>query len=311
MTGGDAERGRSPAVAAVVINWHARAVTARCLAALRALDYDNLSIVLIDNESSDFAGTDFTAGPPVIYLHSPTNLGFSGGCNLGLHHALEAGAEFVWFVNNDASPEPDSLRRLIDTAVALPDAAVLGPKILRTGTAPPRFDSIAVAVDCDSGRFNLIGHDEVDDGRYDTSRAVDAVTGCALLLRADMARRLGGFDDRYYLYLEDLDLCLRARAAGGAVAYVAAARVWHDRLPARHGRQSVDSLYYTCRNHFLLMATHGRGGPLRRAVRAVTVLVLNLAYALRTDGRQIPSRLRAVLAGARDYARGQGGPRPR
>ena len=301
--------GGCPLVVAVVLNWFARDVTRRCLAALRGLDYENLAIVLVDNECSEFSDEVFPPRPPVTYLHSPANLGFSGGCNLGLRQALDGGAEFVWFVNNDAQPEADALRHLVDAATGQPATAVFGAKVLRQGSAPARLDSIAVDVDCDSGRYRLVGHDEIDDGRYDHRGEVDAVTGCALLLRADAARRLGGFDDRYYLYLEDLDLCLRARADGDGVACVPAARVWHDRLPARRGRQSVDSLYYSCRNHFLLMATHGRGGAARRALRNAFILAVNLAYALRGDARQAPRRLRAVLEGARDYARGRSGPR--
>jgi hypothetical protein len=300
---------KDPPVVAVVLNWHARETTLACLAALRALDYDDLSIVLVDNESHDFRDHSFPSTPPVTYLHAAVNLGFSGGCNLGMRHALESGADFIWFLNNDAVPEPDSLRHLVAAAAAAPPPAVLGAKILRQSTAPARLDSIAVAVDCTSGRYQLIGHDEIDDGRYDDRREVDAVTGCALLLRADAARRLGGFDDRYYLYLEDLDLCLRARAAGLAVAFAPAARVWHDRPPARRGRQSEDSLYYTCRNHFLLMETHGRGGAARRLLRNATILALNVAYALLDDPRRVPRRLRATLAGACDYARGRRGPR--
>jgi len=296
-------------VVAVVLNWHARETTLECLAALGAVEYDDLSVVLVDNESADFRDHSFPATPPVTYLHSPVNLGFAGGCNLGLRHALERGAGFVWFLNNDARPEPDSLRRLVAAAAAAPASAVLSPKIVRHATAPPRIDSIAVDIDLASGRFRLIGHDEVDDGRYDDHHHVDAVTGCALLLRGDIAAALGGFDDRYFLYLEDLDLCLRARAAGGGVVCVPAARVHHDRLPARRGRQSEDSLYYTCRNHFLLMETHGSGGAARRVLRVATILGLNVAYALLDDPRRAPRRLRAVLAGARDYARRRFGPR--
>lgn len=304
-----AEPSPPPRVAVVVLNWHDRARTQACLAALGALDYGDVFVVLVDNDCDDFRDDAFTPPPRVVYLRSDVNLGFAGGCNLGLQRALADGAELVWFLNNDALPEPDSLRRLVDAATAA-GAAVAGPKILRHGCEPPRLDSVAVAVDLDWGRFSLLGHDQVDRGQYDGLRRVDAVTGCAMLVRADLARALGGFDERYFAYLEDIDLCLRAGARGETVLCVPAARVHHDRAAARHGRQSADSLYYTCRNHFLLLATHGRGGALRRTLRAACALALDLAYAA-LGGRPAESlgRVAATLAGARDYARGHFGAR--
>lgn len=301
-----------PRVGIVVLNWHDRRRTEACLAAIGALDYANLFVVLVDNEGDDFGGVQFAPRPQIDYVHSPVNLGFAGGCNLGLRRALDGGAEYVWFLNNDALPAPDSLRHLVAAAVRS-DAAIAGAKILRHGSEPPRLDSLAVSVDLHGGRFRLVGHDEPDRGQHDELVAVDAVTGCALLLRADSARRLGGFDERFFLYLEDVDLCLRARAAGAVVVCVPPARVHHDRAAARSGRQSDDSLYYTCRNHFLLLAVHGRGGGPRRAWRNGVILARNLAYAVLDRAgapRRIGGSVGAVLAGARDYARDQFGPRP-
>lgn len=300
-----------PRVGIVVLNWHDRRRTEACLTAIGELDYANLFVVLVDNECDDFRGAQFAARPQIDYVHSPINLGFAGGCNLGLRHALDGGADFVWFLNNDALPAPDSLAHLVAAAVRS-EAAIAGAKILLHGSEPPRLDSIAVAVNLDGGRFRLIGHDEPDRGQHDDLLAVDAVTGCALLLRADTARSLGAFDERYFLYLEDLDICLRARAAGAVVVCVPAARVHHDRAAARRGRQSDDSLYYTCRNHFLLMAVHGRGGAARRVWRSGAILARNLAYAVLDRAaapRDIGGSVGAVLAGARDYALQRFGPR--
>ncbi len=300
--------GDTPLVAVAVLNWRARETTIACLDAVRALDYSNFSVVLVDNGCEDFRQESFPATPRLLYIHSEENRGYAGGCNLALERAVEAGADFVWFLNNDALPEPDSLGILVEAATAS-RAGIVGPKILRQATTPPRLDSVAVAIDRTSGRFRLLGHNQIDTGQYDLVTRVDAVTGCAMLVRADVAAALGGFDERYYLYLEDLDLCLRTRATGDTVIAVPRARVHHDRPPARRDRQSLDSLYYTCRNHFLLMATHGRGGSLRRVLRTLTILTLSLAYALVGSSRQIPGRLRAAIAGALDYAAGRFGPR--
>ncbi len=299
---------RLPKVAVAVLNWRAPDRTAACIEALGALDYPDFAVVLVDNGCADFAERSFDRGPEIVYVRSERNLGFAGGCNLALEHANRLGAELVWFLNNDALPEPGSLTRLV-TAARRTHAAILGPKILRDATVPPRLDSAAVSIDARSGRFKLVGHDEIDRGQLDNLSQVDAVTGCAMLVNSTVANRLGGFDERYFLYLEDLDLCLRARRAGESIVAVPEARVHHAREASRHGRQSNDSLYYTCRNHFLLMEDHGRGGRVRQLIRSVSILTLNLAFALVAASAAGPGPLVAVLSGAADYRKRRFGPR--
>ncbi len=287
----------APRVTAVVLNWHGYDKTQRCLASLAALDYPALDIVLIDNGCSEFQGEVFPARPRVTYLESATNLGFAGGANLGIRHATEA--RYIWFVNNDATPSPDCLQRMVESALADPMIAIVGPKILRADDTS-QIDSVAVRVDQRSGRFRLVGHGETDDGQYNQHVPVDAVTGCALLARAETLEELGGFDEKYFLYLEDVDLCLRARAIGKTVLYCPTGQVLHDRPPANQGRQSVSSIYYTTRNHLLLMSTHGTdAGPVNHYTRIGRIAAWNLAYALRES--PVVGRLKAVLSGLRDY----------
>ncbi len=305
----DAKPTTAPRVAAVVLNWNAAEKTRRCLQALAELDGQNLHIVLVDNGCTDFRDADFSHLPQLSYVHSPANLGFAGGCNLGAKRALDAGARYLWFVNNDAEPHPDSLATMLALAEAKPTTAILGPKILQR-IDPTRIDSLALDLDLPSGRFRLVGHDEIDRGQHDHLADVTAVTGCAMLVRAAAFQSAGGFDERYFLYLEDTDLCLRLRALGHGIACVPTARVFHDRSPANADRQSVSSLYYTARNHFLLLAVHAPGGTLRATVRRTRVLLWNLAFALRGDPRLVPARLGAVLSGIRDYAAGRFGERP-
>jgi len=297
--GSVAAQATDPRVTAVVLNWHDPTHTAQCLAALRDVDYARLEIVLIDNGCDDF-GRQPLADTAITYIHSTTNLGFAGGANLGIEQALRNGADYVWFVNNDTAPQPGSLRRMIDVAQRSPHPWALGPKVLRT-SAPERIDSMAVRIDLTNGRFRIIGHDQEDRGQFDDRTIVDAVTGCAMLVRADVLRALDGFDERYFAYLEDLDLCLRIRKLGGVTVVVPSAHVLHDRMAAGAGRQSTTSLYYTARNHFLLMASHGVGGLARHALRSVSILAVNLAFAARSTPRHTPARIVSVLAGTRDY----------
>jgi GT2 family glycosyltransferase len=296
----------APLVGVVVVNWRRRDVTLECLAALARLDYPSRRLFLVDNGCSDFSADEVAASlPGGAYLSSEANLGFAGGSNLGMRAALADGAAFVWFLNNDAAPEPAALAELVAVAEATPALSIVGAKILRKDD-PRRIDSAALAVDLRTGRMLLVGHDEEDRGQYDALSRVDAVTGCAMLVRREACERLGGFDESFFSYLEDADLCLRARRAGFGVAFAPRARVLHDRPAASRGRQSVASLYYTTRNHLLLMRRHGAGLRWPR-LRAAAVLALNVAYAARPGAGTARERLGAVWRGALDYRRGAGG----
>lgn len=299
-----------PRVGIVVVNWRRRAVTAACLRALRALTYANWFPVLVDNDSADFSADEVRAlAPEALYLRTDANRGFAGGSNLGMRAALDAQADHVWFLNNDAEPEPDALDQLVAAASPDPTIGVVGAKILR-GDDAARFDSIALAVDLRSGRIYLTGHDELDRGQYDELSDTVAVSGCSMLVRRTACELLRGFDERYFAYLEDADFCLRARAVGLRVVVAPRARVRHQRAPATGERQSAGSLYYTTRNHLRLVDEHGDGGPLTRATRRLAVTGLNVAYALRGGAGERRPRLRAVWAGVRDYHRGVVGARP-
>jgi len=174
---------------------------------------------------------------------------------------------------------------------------------------PRRLDSVALHLDLRTGRLYLLGHDEEDSGRYDQLTNTSVVTGCAMLVTREVCERLGGFDESYFAYLEDADLCLRAAAAGFRVVVAPRARVRHRRAAATKGRQSLASLYYTTRNHLRLMRQHGSGSAWQRALRSTAVVTLNLAYALRAGGAPLPARIAAVWRGLRAYRRGEGGGR--
>jgi GT2 family glycosyltransferase len=297
----------APPVGIVILNWHGRNKTHRCLGALAQLTYPRFFVVLVDNGCGDFDLAGVTGfGTASRYLRTEENLGFAGGANLGMREALAAGAEYVWFLNNDAYPEAAALDELV-VAIEAPDRiAVAGAKILLAGDHS-RLDSLALYVDTRSGRIYLQGHGEIDAGQYDHLADVTAVTGCAMLVTRSACERLGGFDETFFAYLEDADLCMRAHAAGLRVVAAPRSRVRHDRPMSTAARQSVASIYYTTRNHLMLMHRYGSGGVARRLLRPATIVALNLVYAIRAGGPPLRTRVAAVLRGVADARRGISG----
>lgn len=109
--------GIDPRVWAVVVNWNRWQDTAECVDSLRLVDYTALETVVVDNGSSDDSVVHLRRAFPLrTLIASRENLGFAGGCNLGLRHAIANNATYFWLVNNDAVVAPDRLRRLIAVA---------------------------------------------------------------------------------------------------------------------------------------------------------------------------------------------------
>jgi GT2 family glycosyltransferase len=214
-------------VTTIVVNWKLKEQTCQCLSSLERLEHPCHTIV-VDNGSGDGSASYIARhSPSAELLVLPSNIGFGAACNRAIIHALkDTSCEFVFLLNNDAVVHPHALSRLLSAAQDQPGAGILGPKILywdRPNTiwyagARRRWGILAAA---DTGR------DRVDGGQFDTPRKVDYVFGAAMLIRRSVLERVGLFDERFFIYLEDLDLCLRTQTAGFCLLFVPQARVWH------------------------------------------------------------------------------------
>ncbi len=209
--------------------------------------------------------------------------GFATRANAGLAAALEAGFEQALLLNDDTALEPRALTAL--AREARPDR-VLG----------------AVLLDWEGGGVQQAGmsirgarvraRTDASDG------AVDAVGGAAMLLPLALWSRLGGFDEGYHFYFEDLDLCLRARAAGAEVLVVSAARVRH-RGGGTRSHRSPQAAFHLGRSHARFSRRLG-GGRRARAGRLVWTGALGLGWTLRSVGPGgVGSFLKGLAEGAR------------
>jgi GT2 family glycosyltransferase len=197
------------------------------------------------------------------------------------------------------SPEcVDRLERGLETGVA-----IAGPTILGTGQEQPVISS-GIDYDIATGRMRERGTTPANQWT-----AVDAISGCVMLITADVFRKIGGFDPDYFYSFEDIDFCLRARRAGFSVALVPDAIALHAES-GTIGRDAAERFYYAARNHLLLASRvnpqSGRYGAIRRTV---TIVSLNIAHALTSRRGRITGRLAAVFRGTRDYFHGQLGRR--
>jgi GT2 family glycosyltransferase len=205
-------------VAVVLVNWRGADDTLGCLAAIAALEAPRPLSIVIENGSGDASAAMLRAASDLdILIESPVNLGFGGGCNLGIARARAEGARFVWLLNNDARPEASALSALMQVALADPLLGAVGS--LMHETADPDL------VDGYNG-----GVIDFRTGQCRRSRNADEMqflSGASLLLRLDALAAIGDFDEGFFLYWEDADLGFRLRAAGWRLAIADGSHVRH------------------------------------------------------------------------------------
>jgi N-acetylglucosaminyl-diphospho-decaprenol L-rhamnosyltransferase len=217
--------------AAVVVNFNTGNYLIACIRSLRAEGIER--IVVVDNASRDGSlEAARSADPDIEVVQTGANLGFGAGVNRGA--PLVTGDLLV--VNPDAVVEPGAVKALQAVLEHSPDVGIVGPRIENPdGTLYPSARTFPAMGDALGHAFvGLVAPNNRFTRRYRmldwdhaTAAQVDWVSGAAFLARRACFDAIGGFDETYFMYLEDVDLCWRAHRAGWAVAYEPAARVVH------------------------------------------------------------------------------------
>lgn len=297
----------SARVTAVVLAWNGRDDTLACLRSLAQATYPELSTVVVDNASTD-GGPEAVAveRPGVRLIRLDENRGFAGGVNVGLHAALEDGADHLLLLNNDTTVDPGFLEPLVaaatDPGVAAACAQILhsdGRTIWYAGASyDPRRGH--------QGRHTGFGKPPLvrDVHPYPTDRAC----GGAMVVPRRALERVGMLDESLFAYAEDVDWSMRARAAGLEILVVPASVVFHGVSAATGGASSPASLYYALRNGILVGERYAPRGVVGTWLRRGSAAGATALQALGSRDRL--SGLRAVAEGLRDAARNRLGPRP-
>jgi len=241
-----------PSVYIVVLNWNGKSDTLECLTSLQSISYPNRKIVVVDNGSTDGSEEAIKAAfPDVTFIQTGENLGYAEGNNVGIHHANECGADFVFILNNDTTTDTNVVTALVAQAEKNPNAAILGPKIYFY-ERPDIINSAGGHLDYETLARGHIGYGVRDDSTvYASVAAVEWITGCAMLLRLSLLREVGFFDPDFFLICEELDLCTRIRKRGFEILFVPEAKLWHKVSAAFDGNFSAVYCYYFFRNSLL------------------------------------------------------------
>ncbi len=211
----------SPRVTCILLNWNGWRDTLDCLAALDESSYPHLNVIVVDNGSSDESVARIRAAKPdLTLLETGANLGFAGGNNVGLRHALKNGADYVWLLNNDTRPAPDTVSALIDKALT-------DRRIGAVGSVCYYADKPDMVQIWAGGRVNLwIGYSPSTQKPHKDAW-FHWLNGTSLLLSRAALQDAGLLDDGFFLYWEDVEMGLRLRNRGWRLAAAPESKVLH------------------------------------------------------------------------------------
>ncbi|MFA7209299.1 MAG: glycosyltransferase family 2 protein [Parcubacteria group bacterium] len=210
-----------PKVSIIILDYNGGELLKNCLESVQGVDYPDFSVIVVDNGSQDgslrMVQETF---PDVSVLKNGSNLGFSGGNNVGIRYALERGADYVLLLNQDTEVEPDFLKKLMVAARENPSAGILSPLIFWKKTDKVWFSG---------GRIDWLAmktHHE-KKRRQGAPYKSGFVTACSMFVKKDVFEKIGLLDDKFFLYWEDADFSYRAKKAGFAMLVVPESVIYH------------------------------------------------------------------------------------
>ena len=263
-------------VSIVILNWNGIKDTLECLSSIRKLRSTNykLQVIVVDNGSTDNSRTLLRKEKKITLLENKKNLGYAGGNNVGIRYAVENGADFILLLNNDTTVSESFLNKFLDAAESHKEGGVFSPKIYfakgyeyhKEDYHPNELGKViwyaGGIIDWKNVLGSNYGVDDVDVGQYHVIRKIDFATGACVFLRREVIETIGYLNERYFLYLEDVDYSIRARQAGWKILFVPDSHIWH-KVSQSSGIGGASNDYYITRNRLLFGLTYA---PIRSKI---------------------------------------------
>jgi hypothetical protein len=291
------------AVDIVIVNWNSGGYLAEFLESIRAFGSGvRAETIVVDNGSSDGSADICSNEPSLRILRAGENLGFAKACNLG---ARKGGSPYILFLNPDARLLPGT----IETALAFMDGplagrvGICGVRLLgedgRTQRRCARFPVwrtyVGRAIGLEGVIPDLFPAHYMKEFDHLSGREVDEVMGAFFLVRRSVFVQLDGFDERFFVYFEELDFCLRARRAGWSTWYLADAAAFH-KGGGTSERVKALRLFYSVRSRIQYVLKHFS--------RTQALAVVGATLFLEPLARLLRAALRGSAAEAADTVRG-------
>ncbi len=294
-----------PAIYVIILNWNGWQDTLRCLHSLQNVTTP-YQLILVDNGSTDDSISELRAAfPHLPIIGTGTNLGFAGGNNVGITHALAKGAEYILLLNNDTVVAPTFLQPLLDVMESNKKIAATNPKIYFLDETN-RIWAAGGQMQLWRGKVGNRGRGQTDQGQFDLPEAISFGTGCCLLMRSQAIEQIGLLNDAYFAYYEDADWAMRAQRQGYQILYVPDSKIWHavgsaSKTQTKVGKnvQSPFVHYLAARNQLWFIKANTNGWQRLTALTAYLIQrILFYSMAFIALGRL--NKLKALWAGFKD-----------
>ncbi|MFN3919409.1 MAG: methyltransferase domain-containing protein [Methylohalobius sp.] len=247
-----------PQVAIIILNWNGKNDTLECLNSIRSINYpkSNFEILVVDNGSTDNSVLEISKEfPEVNIIETGKNLGYTGGNNVGISWALSRKSDYILILNNDTIVDPNILNAFVSCSRLIPEAGIFGAKISFYSN-PDTLYHTGMKWKPSYPGFELLGYGVKDNVFLDRISEVNCLSGCALFIKSEVIKKVGLFDERFFLAFGDVDLCYTANAKGFKCIYVPEAKVLH-KVSASFGKErSPMAIYFWTRNFFLWSEKH-------------------------------------------------------
>jgi GT2 family glycosyltransferase len=304
----EAPAGAQPLVACVVLNMNRRVDALECLRSVRASTYGRILSLVLDCGSTDGSVEAVRAAFPEARLVGlERNLGYAGNNNVGIRAAIEAGADWVFVLNEDTVLDPDCVTRLVAEGQRDARVGILGPMVYHHDE-PDVIQSAGGGLSPLWRGFHR-GQNERDAGQFREPCQVRWISGCAILVRGEAIASAGLLDERFFIYWEETEWCVRAAKAGWRIVHVPAAKVWHKGVQ-RDYRPKPSVTYYSTRNRLLLLAAHHAPAAARAVAWAEIARTLG-SWSVRPRWRHMRAHRDAMWRGAADFMASRWGEMPR
>jgi len=287
-------------ISIILVNYNTERDTKECLKSLKDLKTKGFKykIIVVDNGSKKSLSLSKDLSKNVELVRSESNLGFTGGNNLGIKFAFDTyNSDYILLLNNDTYVDQDFLVQLYLAAQAKPEQGLISPKIYFAKNREFHRSDYSTAergnvlwygggsVDWPNVLCFHRGVDEVDRGQFNAQTTSDFATGCCILVRREVLEKIGLFDQRFFLYLEDVDLSVRTQTAGYEIGFCSSAMIWHKNAGSSGGSGSPLQQYYQTRNRLLFALKH--------ATPRVKLVIAKYIFKLLLSGTK-PEKLAAL-----------------
>jgi len=268
----------NPLISVVVVTWNAKRYVEECLSSLRMHAPRGTEVIVVDNASSD--GTPQLVPdnfPEVRLIANPANYGFARGNNIGI--AASRG-RYLFLVNSDVNVPAGCFQKIIEYMDTHPEVGLLGPQMLgphreirRSTMRTPTLLNLlgrALALDSMLRGTRWAGGFLMGDFAHDRTREVEVLNGWFWVARREAIKQVGGLDEQFFMYGEDLDWCYRFRAAGWKLVFLADASAIH--YGGMSSAAAPEHFYLEMQRANLQYWTKHHGALSSIAFRAVTAL---------------------------------------